>query len=226
MDGGRPFRMPSQDDSPARKPQPSRPVRYTQAPAAIPHTPAAPAARRHADSSEVFKGESPSAAIETIAAASASTTPPAAKKGSKRLKGLRAHKRLFIRGGIALFVVVILGWILGTAFQNAQTAIDPSKYQAVFFTNGQVYFGKLKPYNASYLLLTDVYYLKNETETTDNPQSTSNSSTNVKLIKLGEEIHGPLDEMVVTRDQVLFYENLSPEGKVVQSIEQYKRANS
>ena len=43
--------------------------------------------------------------------------------------------------------------------------------------------------------------------------------------KLGQEIHGPEDEMIISKDHVLFYENLKSDGKVSQSIEQYKKAN-
>lgn len=45
----------------------------------------------------------------------------------------------------------------------------------------------------------------------------------MQLIKLGDEIHGPEDEMILSKDQVLFYENLKTDGKVAQSIEKYKK---
>ena len=106
--------------------------------------------------------------------------------------------------------------------------IDSSKYQAVFFTNGQVYFGKLKNQGSDYLHLSDVYYLQtNADATSENPQqSTSTDQGNVQLIKLGDEIHGPEDEMIISKDQVLFYENLKTDGKVSQSIQEYKNSNN
>jgi hypothetical protein len=108
---------------------------------------------------------------------------------------------------------------------STATAIDTSKYQAVFFTNGQVYFGKLQSFNDQYLKLTDIFYLQAQsTDSTKdaNPQSTSSDQNNVQLIKLGNEVHGPEDQMVISKDQVLFFENLKPDGKVAQSIEKYK----
>lgn len=76
--------------------------------------------------------------------------------------------------------------------------------------------------------LKDVYYLQTQKtdEESGNPQQTQSStnSDGLTLIKLGSEIHGPEDEMIVAKDQVLFYENLKKDGKVSQSIEQSKKS--
>jgi len=132
-----------------------------------------------------------------------------------------------------ILAIIVLAAVIGgiawasTHNKNAGAAIDTSKYQAVFFTNGQVYFGKLSTVNSEYLKLTDIYYL--QTQATEgkesNPQATSNAQSDVQLIKLGEEIHGPEDEMVLSKQQLLFYENLKADGKVAQSIEAYKKSH-
>ena len=114
----------------------------------------------------------------------------------------------------------------GRTTDTTVTAIDASKYQAVFFTNGQVYFGKLHAFNSDYMKLTDVFYLqtKEAASGSENPQQTAkNSSNDVQLVKLGNEIHGPADEMIISKDQMLFFENLKSDGKVTNSIGQYKK---
>ena len=78
--------------------------------------------------------------------------------------------------------------------------------------------------------MTDIFYLQNQGSTnaradSSNPQEASSDQNNVQLVKLGKEIHGPEDEMIISRDQVLFYENLKTDGKVAQSIEKYKSSN-
>lgn len=126
---------------------------------------------------------------------------------------------------IIVLVIAAVGWFAWSKTQNVATAIDASKYQAVFFTNGQVYFGKLQPFNEGNMKLTDIYYLQSsaaETKDSKNPQETSTDQSNVQLIKLGDEIHGPEDMMIISKDQVLFYENLKTDGKVAQSIQKYK----
>jgi len=121
----------------------------------------------------------------------------------------------------------VVGWLVWSSTNNGGTvAIDGSKYQAVFFNNGQVYFGKLHSVNDDYLKLTDIFYLQSQKPTEEkdstNPQATSAEQNNVQLIKLGDEIHGPEDEMIISKDQVLFYENLKADGKVAQSIQKFK----
>jgi len=126
---------------------------------------------------------------------------------------------------IIILVIAIAagGWWFWQRSQNSDSAINHSEYQAVFFTNGQVYFGKLNSFNSEYLKLTDIFYLQasSSSDSANPQQTTTDSQTNVQLIKLGDEIHGPQDEMVIARDQVLFYENLKPNGKVAQSIAKY-----
>lgn len=133
---------------------------------------------------------------------------------------------------IAVLVATLLGvggWFTWSSMHSAAALpIDSSKYQAVFFTNGQVYFGKLEKATGDYLKLKDIYYLQSQQAAAEgeepNPQATTSDQNNVQLIKLGDEIHGPEDEMIISKDQVLFYENIKPTGTVAQSIEKSKSA--
>jgi uncharacterized protein HemX len=145
-------------------------------------------------------------------------------------KETSSYKR-FLLPIVGLIIVLLLGlggWMLWSNSQNANTAIDTTKYQAVFFTNGQVYFGKLQPFTNEYMKLTDIYYLQTQAATdadSKNPQKTTTDQGDVQLIKLGNEIHGPEDKMVISKDQILFYENLKPDSKVSQSIQKQKGTN-
>lgn len=85
--------------------------------------------------------------------------------------------------------------------------IDHNAYQAIFLTNNQVYFGRLKNISSDYLILSDVYYAK------------VNESGAGQLVKLGAiEPHKPKDEMTINQDQVLFWENLNDDSPVVNTI--------
>lgn len=124
---------------------------------------------------------------------------------------------------VAIAVIALSGWFL----QRSSTAatIDNDKYQAVFFTNGQVYFGKLDQVNAGYFKLTDVFYIQAQEASgnSENPQQTASDSTDIRLIKLGSEVHGPDDEMIISKEQILFFENLKKDGKVSDSIIKYNK---
>lgn len=125
----------------------------------------------------------------------------------------------------AVVAVGIIGWFAVSNLGGGM--INGGKYQAVFFTNGQVYFGKLQQKGDGYYRLTEVFYLQSPsqqgTDDAENPQQASSDQNSVQLIKLGSEIHGPEDEMIINRDQVLFYENLKSDGSVSQKIEEYKK---
>ena len=149
----------------------------------------------------------------------------APRKNKKNPKGLRQLAMAAAIAGIIL-LVILGGWLLYRTSMGAH--IDGSKYQAVFFTNGQVYFGKLHKLSGGYFKLSDIYYLQSKADTTpdknsENPQETSTKqSSDVELIKLGREVHGPEDEMIISKDQVLFFENLKKDGTVTQSINSFK----
>lgn len=129
--------------------------------------------------------------------------------------------------GVILAVSVAVVVLAGLLFyrSSVQNQIDTSKYQAVFFTNGQVYFGKLQQLSGGYFKLTDIFYLQAPADTTaesENPQATdTQQASDVQLIKLGSEVHGPEDEMIMNQDQILFFENLKKDGKVTDSINKY-----
>lgn len=139
-------------------------------------------------------------------------------------KQRRSKRRVILTSFIIIAAVAVVACI-GLLFYRVSTSstIDSTRYQAVFFTNGQVYFGKLKTVNSSYLKLTDIFYLQTKTADSTNPQQTTTSTANnVELVKLGNEIHGPEDSMIINKDQILFFENLKNNGKVSQSITKYK----
>lgn len=152
-------------------------------------------------------------------------TQPTASRGLRSPKN--EHKSKFwILLGLVLVGLVLWGGLAGYKELMMSRLIDGGKYQAVFLTNGQVYFGKLSRVGADTYKLNKIFYLQAAQSSTaeedaKNPQKTSTASSDVQLIKLGSEVHGPDDQMIIDKGQVLFYENLTKDGKVSQSIEKY-----
>lgn len=152
------------------------------------------------------------------------------------------QQRMYARGGnsklpwAVLGIVVIL--IAGTGFafrdrlfmsQNSAqvkgaVSSKASGYQSVFLTNGQVYFGKISNADSSYVTLKDIYYLQvSQQQQTAQSQNQQQQQPQVSLVKLGNELHGPVDEMKINRDQILFYEDMKEDAKVVQAITEYQK---
>lgn len=133
---------------------------------------------------------------------------------------LRVLSVVLLVGIAVLLIGITLAFTRGSN-DNESKFINTSDYQAVFLNNGQVYFGNIQDLNDNYVRMTNIYYL-----TQNSSSSSSSSSNNYSLVKLGcQQIHDPLDEMVINRSQVTFWENLNSNGKVVSSIKQFIQQN-
>ena len=137
---------------------------------------------------------------------------------------------------LVVVLIIVLGggyWLLkrngslpGGLVKDSGSNI--SDYSAVFLTNGQVYFGKISNSSDSYVTLKDIYYLQvvtspNPIQGTPQQQQQAQQQQSLSLVKLGNELHGPVDEMKISRAQILFFEDMKEDGKVVQAIREYQK---
>jgi hypothetical protein len=135
---------------------------------------------------------------------------------------------------IKILIALVLLAVIATGAhyfykQSNPSAVNSKGYQAVFLTNGQVYFGKMQQGHGDYVTVTDIYYLQvQQAQPTGaavkdgeaNPQSAASADT--QLVKLGQELHAPEDRMNISKDQILFWENIKDDGKVAKAISDYK----
>ena len=122
---------------------------------------------------------------------------------------------------VGLVLVVVLLWVTGVLGRFGLGGGNQTDYQAVFMSNGQVYFGKYSN-GGSEAKLTDIYYLQVQQQI----QPEGEQKPDVKLVKLGNEIHGPRDEMRINPDQIVFVEDLKEDGKVVTAIRAFQRGET
>lgn len=125
---------------------------------------------------------------------------------------------------IVIVVVVLVGLYMSGMLGSLTGGKNKSEYQAVFLTNGQVYFGKVANASGSTVKVNDIYYLRvqQQVQPVEGDKQTA-AQPDVKLVKLGNEIHGPMDEMRINHDQLLFIEDLKEDGKVVTAIRDFQR---
>lgn len=124
--------------------------------------------------------------------------------------------------GLVLIVLALafgFFWWRGTVL----TGFDKD-WQAVFLSNGQVYFGQIEKQNQAEVVMKDIYYLQvtRPLQQTAEGQQQADSQGELSLVKLGNELHGPTDAMHVNRDQILFIEDLKDDSNVVTAIANYK----
>jgi hypothetical protein len=99
-----------------------------------------------------------------------------------------------------------------------------TEWQAVFLSTGQVYFGKVTDVREKTLVLSNIYYLQvvTQQDTIAQPPDVQNQpEQRLTLIKLGNEIHGPKDEMTLNWEHVVMIEDLKDDSRVVQAIEDF-----
>jgi hypothetical protein len=138
-------------------------------------------------------------------------------------------KHLLLVPGLAV-ALLGCGYVLGNYAPVSSggefSRVDTEKNQAVFLTNDQVYFGKIKDITDTAIVMEDIYYLQGAAQqdaaTTQDTSPAQQQQTDMALTKLGNELHGPEDRMQINRDQVLFWENLKDDGKVSEAIKSYK----
>lgn len=155
-----------------------------------------------------------------------SSEPARPSRGGRNSGQGKFSKRNVLIGGLVTLLVV---GALVTAFwftgAGSLGAVKRDQYQAIFLTNGQVYFGKINSITADVVTLEDIYYLQQQGNVQDQDSETQTQQNQLSLAKLGNELHGPEDTMYIERSQVLFWENIKNEGEVVKTIQQEKQQN-
>jgi len=156
----------------------------------------------------------------------APTHPSASSVGSKRSKSTNGNwgriGMVVATAAVAVLLVAVALVVATGGPKPEDKFVDSNRLQAVFLNTGQVYFGNIKSLNSKYFVLSNIYYLQTSSNGTS---STASSNTSVSLVKLGCELHEPLDQMVINRDQVTFWENLGDNGQVAKAVSTFEKQN-
>jgi hypothetical protein len=123
---------------------------------------------------------------------------------------------LFIGLATVVLTSPILLKIANNLIANYERKRFYSDFIAVFMSNNQVYFGKMTKLTRTDLKLEQIYYLS--ANAYDN---SIDGEITAELVKLGKELHGPEDHMLINRQHILFIESLTEAGKVVAAINQH-----
>ena len=153
----------------------------------------------------------------------------AAPSPGKRSRGrdfswIRFSFVVLLFSSTVLIVAVIFLLFRGSPTNEAKY-VNTKGLQSVFLTDGQVYFGNITSLNSQYLRLDNIYYLRVNQQVQPNQSTSTTNSNDVSLVKLGCELHGPEDQMVINQSQVSFWENLTSTGQVAKAVAAYVKQN-
>lgn len=147
--------------------------------------------------------------------------PPRAPRRAPRIPVMK-----IVGAVVALALIAAVGWMLIPSNRAVISTIDTSKYQAVFLSNGQVYFGKLSVVDPEYMRLTNVYYLERQltaggavnSEDAEDTSTPPSSDNNFQLLKYSDVLYGSEDAMIISSSDIIRYENLRSDGVVAKAI--------
>jgi len=131
---------------------------------------------------------------------------------------LNKRKKIFLS---IVFIIILLSYkfLFLSSSHRSLYQHNQSIFYSVFLSNDQVYFGHITEETSSTIILKDVYYLK-----TTNPTSPGNTlneatvSAKMSLVKLGKEMHGPKDQIVINREHVIYYEEMGVDSTIMKAI--------
>lgn len=116
---------------------------------------------------------------------------------------------------IVIILLICAGVIGFFGYLAINNYYGDNQRKAVFMDSGQVYFGYIKKLNDQFVELDDVYYLKTSDLEGDNPEK------KIILVKMGSELHMPENTMYISRDQILFFQDLQESSKINTSIKTF-----
>lgn len=147
----------------------------------------------------------------------------AATKKTKKAPAILRWGAFALLIAVLILVVATIIMIATNGKQGQGQYVDKNNLQAVFLNGGQVYFGNIGEITDDYTTMSNIYYLRVNQQVQPDGSTTGNGD--VSLVKLGCELHGPQDKMVINNEQVVFWENLKSDGQVAQAVTEYVKQN-
>lgn len=127
---------------------------------------------------------------------------------------------------ILWLLVIILIAVIGKAVKYAGLNPNPALYQVVLLNNGQAYYGKLHKVHSRFPYLSDVYYLQPQQGELDKFGKQVQPSDKFTVIKRGGELHGPTDAMYLSKENIIYWENVGADSTVAQGIKADKEVRA
>lgn len=133
----------------------------------------------------------------------------------------------YVCAALAVVLVTAQFWLYGIRYQRV---FAKDTWSAVTLLNGQTYFGKLQQYGPHTVVLFEVYYLQNSTATestsaeaavtepSETAEAEATTDSGLQLFSLQSDFHKPNNYLIINRDQILFWQHLSADSPIVQTI--------
>jgi hypothetical protein len=135
-------------------------------------------------------------------------------------------KPAIIAGAIVVICAGTFFLLRGHLGNKAPAAPAEVKWYAVKLINNETYYGQIGDTSADPIVIDHVYYNYDQLTSpqSDSGQAEKTSGTGtLRLVKRGQETHGPNGTMDVVRAQVVYMEPLKDDSKVLKAILEYEK---
>jgi hypothetical protein len=92
-------------------------------------------------------------------------------------------------------------------------SLGSARYQAVFLTNGQTYFGHYVERLGPYAKIENAFYIQ------QTPAANENEAATSKIVRRGAELHQPEPFVLLPKTAILFVEDLRIDSSVAQFMD-------
>jgi hypothetical protein len=117
-------------------------------------------------------------------------------------------------GKILLSLVVFVGVFAFVEWWDfAPPSFGGARYQAVFLSNGQTYFGHYIERLGPYAKIENAFYIQ------QTPAANENEAATSKIVRRGNEFHQPEPFVLLPKTAILFVEDLRTDSSVAQFMD-------
>ena len=126
------------------------------------------------------------------------------------MKNQKGNAAIQMVWALTAVIVIVAAFMIVRNTRPGSAVKFNTPYQAVLLTNNSLYFGKLEGYGTPVPVLSEVYYIVQQT----NPDTKQASNI---LVKRGKELHEP-DRMYLNPNLILSVEPVGEKSQVAQLI--------
>jgi len=120
-----------------------------------------------------------------------------------------------------LIAIFLIYWLYFNKNENAGSNIDKEKkWYAVKLVDGTEWYGQIGDIASDPVVMDNLYYNYDQMDKNGNNNKQPDS---LRLVKRGQETHGPDGSVDVVRAQILYMEPLAVDSKVLKAILEYEK---
>ena len=123
---------------------------------------------------------------------------------------------------VILLAVGLIGFVVYFLFFNQNKVasnMDNINWYSVKLVDGEIFYGQIEDITSDPIVIKNAYY--NYDQQKNNNEV--NKSNSLRLVKRGQETHGPNGTLNVVRMQILYMEPLKDDSKVLNAILNYEK---